>query len=130
MRIFPDEVANQQSAVDVLERLRAEFPGLPIKLVWDGAPYHRARSVRDVAQTLDIELQPPPYSPDFMPVEHLWHWLREDLTYHTCYDQAAELITQVEHFPARLNDDPIALSQRLWVSTQLDPEIEKLRFST
>lgn len=131
VRIFPYEVANQQTAVDVLERLRAEFPGLPIKLVWDGAPYHRALSVRDVAQTLDIELQPlPAYSPDFMPVEHLWHWLREDLTYHTCYDQAAELITQVEHFQARLNDDPIALSQRLWVSTRLDPEIEKLRFST
>jgi hypothetical protein len=36
----------------------------------------------------------------------------------------------VEHFQARLNDDPLALSQRLWVATQLDPEIEKLRFST
>ncbi len=65
-----------------------------------------------------------------MPVEHLWHWLREDLTYHTCYDKTAELITQVERFQALLNDDPEALSQRLWVSTQLDPEIEKLRFST
>jgi transposase len=115
----------------VLERLRAEFPDLPIKLVWDGAPYHRALSVRDATQTLNIELQPlPAYSPDFMPVEHLWHWLREDLTYHTCYDTTAELIAQVERFQARLNDDPEALSQRLWVSTQLDPEIEKLRFST
>jgi transposase len=131
VRIFPYEVANQETAIDVLERLRAEFPDLPIKLVWDGAPYHRALSVRDAAQTLNIELQPlPAYSPDFMPVEHLWHWLREDLTYHTCYDTTAELIAQVERFQARLNDDPEALSQRLWVSTQLDPEIEKLRFST
>jgi transposase len=131
VRIFPYEVANQETAIDVLERLRAEFPDLPIKLVWDGAPYHRALSVRDATQTLNIELQPlPAYSPDFMPVEHLWHWLREDLTYHTCYDTTAELIAQVERFQARLNDDPEALSQRLWVSTQLDPEIEKLRFST
>jgi transposase len=131
VRIFPYEVANQETAIDVLERLRAEFPDLPIKLVWDGAPYHRALSVRDATQTLNIELQPlPAYSPDFMPVEHLWHWLREDLTYHTCYDKTAELIAQVERFQARLNDDPEALSQRLWVSTQLDPEIEKLRFST
>jgi hypothetical protein len=65
-----------------------------------------------------------------MPVEHLWHWLREDLTYHTCYDKPADLIAQVERFQARLNDDPLALSQRLWVSTQLDPDIEKLRVST
>jgi transposase len=131
VRIFPYEVANQETAVDVLERLRAEFPDLPIKLVWDGAPYHRARSVQGATQTLNIELQPlPAYSPDFMPVEHLWHWLREDLTYHTCYNTTAELIAQVERFQARLNDDPEALSQRLWVSTQLDPEIEKLRFST
>lgn len=131
VRIFPYEVANQETAIDVLERLRAEFSDLPIKLVWDGAPYHRALAVRNATQTLNIELQPlPAYSPDFMPVEHLWHWLREDLTYHTCYDKTAELIAQVEHFQARLNDDPIALSKRLWVSTQLDPEIEKLRFST
>lgn len=131
VRIFPYEVANQETAIDVLERLRTEFPDLPIKLVWDGAPYHRALSVRDATQTLNIELQPlPAYSPDFMPVEHLWHWLREDLTYHTCYDKTAELIVQVERFQARLNDDPEALSQRLWVTARLDPEIEKLRFST
>jgi len=131
VRIWPYEVANQTTSINVLERLRAEFPTLPIKLVWDGAPYHRALSVRDTAQTLDIDLCPlPPYSPDFMPVEHLWHWLREDLTYHTCYDRPDDLIAQVELFQTRLNQDPLALSQRLWVTTQLDPEIEKLRFST
>jgi transposase len=131
VRIWPYDAANQENSVDVLERLRAEFPLLPIKLVWDGASYHRAFSVRDAAQTLNIELQPlPAYSPDFMPVEHLWQWLREDLTYHTCYDHPDDLITQVERFQARLNQDSLALSQRLWVTTQLDPEIEKLRFST
>jgi hypothetical protein len=31
---------------------------------------------------LQIELVPlPGYSPDFMPVEALWRWLREDVTY-------------------------------------------------
>ncbi|PZO54768.1 MAG: IS630 family transposase [Phormidesmis priestleyi] len=131
VRTWPYEVANQTTSIDVLERLRAEFPTLPIKLVWDGAPYHRALSVHDTAQTLDIDLCPlPAYSPDFMPVEHLWHWLREDLTYHTCYNRPDDLIAQVELFQARLNQAPLALSQRLWVTTQLDPEIEKLRFST
>ena len=68
-------------------RLRVEFPDVPIKLVWDGAPYHRAYVVQEAAQTLEIDLvRLPTFSPDFMPVEHLWHWLREDVTYHTCYD--------------------------------------------
>ena len=124
-------MANQTTSINVLERLRAQFPTIPIKLVWDGAPYHRALSVREAAQTLDIKLCPlPAYSPDFMPVEHLWQWLREDLTYHTCYDRPDDLIAQVELFQARLNQDPLVFSQRLWVTTQFDPEIQKLRLST
>lgn len=131
VRIWPYEAGNQDNTVEVLERLRAEFPDLPIKLVWDGAPYHRAKRVSASAHDLNIGLVPlPAYSPDFMPVEHLGHWLREEITYHTCYEREADLIAQVERFQFRLNDDPLALSQRLWVSTQLDPEVEKLRVST
>src|SRR4051794_32842659 len=48
--------------------------------------YHRAQAVREVAGTLDITLMPlPGYSPDLMPVEALWRWLREDVTYHHCH---------------------------------------------
>jgi transposase len=131
VRIWPFERANQENTVEVLKRLRVEFPDVPIKLVWDGAPYHRAHVVREAAQTLDIGLvRLPAYSPDFMPVEHLWHWLREDVTYHTCYDRKADLIAQVDCFQARINADPIALADRLWVKSHLDPKEEKLRVST
>jgi transposase len=131
VRIWPFERANKENTVEVLKRLRVEFPDVPIKLVWDGASYHRAHVVREVAQTLDIGLvRLPAYSPDFMPVEHLWHWLREDVTYHTCYDQKADLIAQVDRFQARINADPIALADRLWVKSHLDPNEEKLRVST
>ena len=110
VRILPYERANRFTTADVLKRLRVEFPEVPIKLIWDGASYHRARLVQAVAETLDITLEPlPAYSPDFMPVEHLWHWLREDVTYHTCYDQKADLIAQVDHFQARINADPSPL---------------------
>jgi transposase len=50
--------------------------------LWDGAPYHRAQLVKTAAEALDIELAPlPAYSLDFMPIERLWQWLREDVTY-------------------------------------------------
>jgi hypothetical protein len=54
--IWPFEQANKENTVEVLKRLRAEFPDVPIKLVWDGAPYHRAQVVQETAQTLDISL--------------------------------------------------------------------------
>ncbi len=131
VRIFPYEVAEKFNTMEVLQKLRAEFPNRPIKLLWDGASYHRAQCVKDEAKSLNIDLHPlPGYSPDFMPVEHLWQWLREDVTYHTCYDKKADLIEQVGRFQARINHDPIALADRLWVKTHLEPEEEKLRFSS
>lgn len=85
VRIFPYDKAEQFNTIEVLKRLRVEFPTTPIRLVWDGAPYHRAQQVKDAAVGLEIDLKPlPAYSLDFMPVEHLWQWLREDVTYHTC----------------------------------------------
>ena len=84
VRIFPFDKAEQCNSLEVLKHLRVEFPDTPIHLVWDGAPYHRAQHVRDSAEELKLELKPlPAYSPDFMPVEHLWQWLREDVTKHS-----------------------------------------------
>ena len=131
VRIFPYETANGLNTIDVLKRLRVEFPDMAMTLVWDGASYHRKQDVIAAAKTLDIHLEPlPAYSPDFMPVEHLWQWLREDVTYHTCYDRKSQLIEQVLQFQQRINSYPFELADRLWVSTHLDPQVEKLRIST
>ncbi|PSN05822.1 hypothetical protein C7293_31205 [filamentous cyanobacterium CCT1] len=131
VRIWPYERANQEHTLDVLKRLRVEFPDVPIKLIWDNAPYHRAHAVQTASEAFEIALFPlPAYSPDFMPVEHLWQWLREDVTYHTCYDRPSDLIRQVEQFQERINANPIALADRLWVKSHLESEEEKLRVST
>src|SRR5688572_3890996 len=50
---------------DVLRRLRAAHPDRALVVLWDGAPYHRAGAVREVAAGLGITLLPlPGYSPD------------------------------------------------------------------
>ncbi len=96
------------------------------------------QSVKEAASAMNIHLEPlPGYSPDFMPVEHLWQWLREDITYHTCYESQQELIDAVADFQHQINHTPLAVSaprsgslrDRLWVKKHLDPEEEKLRFS-
>ena len=70
------------------------------------------------------------YSPDFIPVEHLWQWLREDVTYHTCHNSEAELIERVSAFEQAINAFPPVLADRLWVKIHLKTEGEKLRVST
>lgn len=129
-KIFPYEKAEKINTIDVLKKLRVEFPQEQITVVWDGAPYHRAKVVIEAASAMDICLLPlPGYSPDFMPVEHLWQWLREDLTYHICYDSQQELIHAVCVFQNQINANPITISDRLWVKKHLEPDEEKLRFS-
>jgi transposase len=131
VRLFPYDVANGLNTIEVLQQIRAEFPERTMTMIWDGAPYHRSQLVKDEAKTLDVNLQPlSAYSPDFMPVEHLWQWFREDLTYHTCYQNQAELIQQVQLFQQRLNQKPLDIADRLWVKSHLDPEEEKLRVSS
>ena len=81
-------------------------------------------------QHADITLMPlPGYSPDLMPVEALSRWLREDVTDHHCHASAGDLTRRVADFEVRINQDPCALADRLWVKDCLHPEEEKLRFS-
>ena len=128
VRIFPYDRANGANTVDVLHRLRSEFPNHKIKLVWDGAPYHRSLLVKNAALDLKIDLVPlPGYSPDFMPVESLWHWLREEVTYFFCHETSQELIDRVAQFQEEINRTPHEVADRLWVKDSLDPEVEKLR---
>ena len=130
VRLWPFPRANGDHTIDVLRRLRAEAPDRQVIVLWDGAPYHRAKTVREAATALTITLMPlPGYSPDLMPVEALWRWLREDVTYHPCHASAEDLTRRVADFEARLNREPFVVADRLWVKDCLDPDEEKLRFS-
>jgi transposase len=130
VRLWPYPRANGEHTIDVLQRLRAEVPDRKLIVLWDGASYHRAGSVRQAATALNIELLAlPGYSPDFMPVEALWRWLREDVTYHHCHASLDDLESRVAQFQGRVNQDPIALADRLALKDRLDPSEEKLRVS-
>jgi transposase len=130
VRLWPYPRANGDHTIEVLQRLRAAFPDEALIVLWDGAPYHRAQAVREIATTLGITLMPlPGYSPDLRPVEALWPWLREDVTYHHCHASTNDLTRRVAAFEVRLNRDPFVIADRLWVKDRLDPNEEKLRFS-
>ena len=130
MRLWSYSRPNGEHTIEVLQRLRAEVPDRKLIVLWDGAPYHRAKTVREAARALDITLMPlPGYSPDLMPVEALWRWLREDVTSHHCHASPEDLTRRVADFEARLNRDPLVTADRLWVKDHLDPDEVKLRCS-
>ena len=68
VRLWPYARANGENTIDVLQRLRAEWPEQPLILLWDGAPYHRAEAVREAAADVAdrtralAELQPRPHA--------------------------------------------------------------------
>lgn len=128
VRIWSYPRANSEHTLDVLTRLRQQFPEPPIVMVWDGASYHRSAAVRDKAAELNITLVPlPAYSPDLMPVESLWRWLRQEVTSLHCHYTIDELVDRVADFVWTVNMDPAILSTRLHIKTHLDPQEEKLR---
>jgi transposase len=130
VRIWPDPRAAGAHTIDVVRRPRAEIPDDRLSVIWEGASYHRAKAVWSAVASLGINLVPlPGYSPDLMPVEPLWHWLREDVTDHHCQANADDLTRQGAAFQAMVNADPYAVADRLWVKHRLDPDEEKLRFS-
>src|SRR5512139_492128 len=130
VKLYPYDRANSETTLQLLETLRRESPQTPLTVLWDGASYHRAQAVIQRADELRIKLLPlSAYSPDFMPVEHLWQWVREDVTDHACYDSREELMAQLEQFQQEINAIPYAVADRLWVKTHLDSEEEKLRVS-
>jgi transposase len=98
VRIWSYARANGEHTIGVLRRLRAEIPEGKLIVIWDGATYHRAKSVWSAVASLDIHLKPlPGYSPDLMPVEALWRWVRENVTYHHCHATADDLTGTLLH---------------------------------
>ncbi len=44
----------------------------------------------------------PAYSPDYNPDEHIWGWVREEVTANTCFGTAAKVQAHVDAFLAGL----------------------------
>lgn len=130
--IWNEGNCNAEHTGKFLERLKEWLPddGRQVVVIWDGAPWHRAKSVQSKAQELSIEIVAlPGYSPDLNPIEGLWKWMREDVTQLYCYPSITALFDACKKFIERINKNPLEMINRLWPRFELDPEVEKLGFS-
>ena len=132
--LWEDGWCDGERTVKFLRELNRWREGKAGKLVviWDNAPCHTAKVVKAEAARLEIELVfLPGYSPDLNPIERLWDWMRQEVTRGHCHPSVAVLTAACQKFIANINQDPIAVVDRLWPVFELDPEVEdKLRVSS
>jgi transposase len=81
----------------------------PVFLVQDGAPYHRAKAVKDFlahhAKRLTVT-QLPSYSPDYNPIEYLWRATKRQATHNHYFPDFANLVASVDKTLATLAARP------------------------
>ena len=109
----PDAYVRAEQAAAFLHRVLAEFPGVPVDLVWDNLQAHKSPIVREVVAAhprLTLHYLPP-YAPDLNAVEWVW-----SLTKH--HRMANHGIDQVDapHAEAKRHLDDVAADQRLLAS--------------
>jgi transposase len=118
--------SNAETSVSFLQQLRAHHP-TPLVVFWDNAPAHGGDPLRDYLRTPDLRLRLvrlPAYSPDFNAAEHIWAWVREEVTANTCFGTAATVRAHVDPFFAGLAARMDEVKQRC--RTELQSRAEAL----
>lgn len=134
--IWNEGACNQEQSVKFLNHLALWLHDIPspVVIIWDGAPWHRAKTVQSAADDLGFTLFPlPGYSPDLNPrpkgTRGMWKWMREEVTQNYCHATMRQLFDACIAFIRRINADPERLFSRLPPKLQLDPDFEKLLVS-
>ena len=130
--IWNEGSCNQAHTIEFLHHVAAWMGDEPgeVVLIWDGAPWHKAKGVQAAASELGFTLVAlPSYSPDLNPIEGLWKWMREEVTRNFCHTSMRHLFDACKAFIDRINADPQRLVSRLWPRFELDLEFEKFLVS-
>jgi hypothetical protein len=93
--------ADIQAAVAALGQVR---PGVPKLLVWDNAPPHHPRLVRQTAEAAGIEIAWLPFrAPELNPCEDLWRRLKHLIAANRVYSSVSELAARAVAWLAALS---------------------------
>ena len=115
-----DGNSSAETSVTFLQHLRARHtPELII--YWDNAPAHGGEALRTYLGTPGLRLslrRLPAYSPDFNADEHIWAWVREEVTANTCFGTAATVRAHVDPFFAGLATRRAEVTQRCRTALQ------------
>ena len=102
------------TSVAFLQHVRARHAE-PLLVIWDNSPAHGGEPLRAYLTTPGLRLRLvrlPAYSPDFNADEHIWGWVRAEVTANTCFGTAAKVRAHVDPFLAGLAARPEEVKQR------------------
>jgi len=115
-----------ETSAAFLRQLRAAHPE-PLIVIWDNGPAHGGEAIRAYLSTPNLQLRLirlPAYSPDYNADEHLWAWVRAEVTANTCFGTAAKVREHVDAFFRDLGARAAEVRQRC--RTLLQSETEAL----
>ena len=106
------------------QQLRAHHPE-PLIVIRDNGPAHSGDALRTYLSTPDLRLRLvrlPAYSPDFNADEHVWAWVRAEVTADTCFGTKAKVREKVGAFFRGLTPrtDEVKRRCRTVLQTQAD----------
>jgi len=99
-----DGYSTAETSVAFLTQLRTRHTE-PLMVIWDNGAAHVGPPLRAYLATPDVRLRLvrlPAYSPDFNADEHIWGWVRAEVTANTCFGTAANVRAHVDAFLASL----------------------------
>lgn len=80
--VLPASAGNGEETLNFLKALRQGFQGRPLTIIWDGAPYHRAKIIKDYLLQINADfteeqwpihlIQFAPNAPEQNPMEDVW----------------------------------------------------------
>lgn len=73
---------NSDEVLKACETFLASHPDKMIALVWDNAPFHRSKAIREALKRGGVLervhlIAMPPYAPDYNPIEHVWNTAKQ-----------------------------------------------------
>lgn len=85
-RLFSMAWQDYKEGIKVLRKIKHTYRDKRVCLVWDNAPWHRAKELRERLKTRRLLhnfylIAFPPYAPDTNPVEHIWKYAKDRIAH-------------------------------------------------
>ena len=109
------EKVNANEIKAFLGQVRRSYKAMKkVHLIWDNAGYHRSLKIKKYARRLGIELHYlPPYSPNLNPIERLWKFMHEKVTYNRYYEKFKDFSETTRDFFKNMKKYKSSLQKRI-----------------
>lgn len=73
---------NSEEVLKAMEQFLQEYPNKHIAIIWDNAPFHKSKAIREqlakggIMERVHL-IAMPPYAPDENPIEHVWNTTKQ-----------------------------------------------------